>query len=100
MLFLKRTDCGDRKNPLDAELLERVDVGAKIQLRGEKLVTTAVSRQEGNFAALKFAQDKASLGSPNGVSTRTSRTEVSPGMAYKPLPPIIPISACCNLFSD
>ena len=35
----------------------------------------------------------ASEGSPNGVVTRSSRTFVSPGMAYKPLPPIIPISA-------
>src|ERR1044071_3624010 len=38
----------------------------------------------------------ASEGSPNGVCTVTSRTSVSPGMEYRPLPPIMPISACCK----
>src|SRR5471030_1532236 len=40
-----------------------------------------------------------SLGSPKGVSTRSSRTSVSPGMPYSPLPPIIPISAFAKLAS-
>src|ERR1700683_1024033 len=40
-----------------------------------------------------------SLGSPKGVSTRSSRTSVSPGMPYRPLPPIIPISAFATLTS-
>src|SRR5271165_1780109 len=35
----------------------------------------------------------ASDGSPNGVFTLTSRVPVSPLMVYRPLPPIIPISA-------
>src|SRR5215470_2924518 len=39
---------------------------------------------------------KASEVSPNGVCTVTSRTSVSPGMEYRPLPPIMPISACCK----
>src|SRR6202046_1513583 len=38
-------------------------------------------------------QTYASEGAPNGVFTRTSFTLVSPGIEYRPLPPIIPISA-------
>src|SRR5215472_255180 len=36
----------------------------------------------------------ASEGSPNGVFTRTSRVSVNPLMAYRPLPPMIPMDAC------
>src|SRR5450432_864769 len=35
----------------------------------------------------------ASLGSPKGVLTRSSRVLVRPGMEYRPLPPTMPISA-------
>src|SRR3984885_6196976 len=38
-------------------------------------------------------QTYASEGAPNGVFTRTSFPLVSPGIEYRPLPPIIPISA-------
>src|ERR1700690_547109 len=38
----------------------------------------------------------ASEGSPNGVCCRTSLTSLKPGMWYKPLPPMMPISACCK----
>src|SRR6202521_5818939 len=41
-------------------------------------------------------QTYASEGAPNGVFTRTSFTLVSPGIEYRPLPPIIPISACAT----
>ncbi len=36
----------------------------------------------------------ASEGSPNGVCCWTSRASANPGIWYRPLPPIMPISAC------
>src|SRR5437868_1240371 len=38
----------------------------------------------------------ASDGAPNGVVCVISLMSVRPGIEYKPLPPMIPISACCN----
>src|SRR5208283_416549 len=42
----------------------------------------------------------ASEGSPKGVCCWTSCGSLNPGIWYKPLPPIMPISACCNYAPD
>src|SRR5208337_791879 len=42
----------------------------------------------------------ASEGSPKGVCCSTSCASVKPGMWYRPLPPIMPISACCKCAPD
>ena len=59
MLFLERPDSRDGEYPLDSELLECVDVGAKVEFRGQQPVPAAVPRQESDLAPLKFAQDKS-----------------------------------------
>ena len=41
----------------------------------------------------------ASLGAPNGVSITCSRRPVNPGIAYSPLPPIIPTSTFATITS-
>src|SRR5208282_42785 len=42
----------------------------------------------------------ASEGSPKGVCCWSSCASLKPGMWYRPLPPIMPISACCNCAPD
>ena len=94
VLFLQRSDGGDGNDPLHAELLEAVNVGAEIQLGGQNAVSASVAGQKRNLAAFQRAQDIGVGGLPNGVFRRTSLTLVRPGMEYSPLPPMIPISAC------
>ena len=57
VLFFQRSDRGDRKDAFDAELLETVNVGAEIQLRGKNAMPTAMARQKRNFAAFERAQN-------------------------------------------
>ncbi len=45
-------------NALHAELLEGIDIGAEVQLRGQDAMATSVARQEGNLAPFQFAQNK------------------------------------------
>ena len=58
VLFLERADGGDGEDALDAELLEGVDVGAEVQLRGQNAVAAAVAGEEGDLAAFQFAEDE------------------------------------------
>ena len=57
MLFLQRSDRGNGNDPLHAQLLKAVNIGAKIQLAGQDAVSAPVTRQERNFAAFQRAQD-------------------------------------------
>ena len=57
MLFLQRPHGGNRNDPLGAQLLKSVNIGAKIQLAGENAVSPPVARQECNFAAFERPQD-------------------------------------------
>ena len=46
----------DGEDALDAELLDGVDVGAKVELRGKNAMAAAVPRQKGDFAPLELAE--------------------------------------------
>src|SRR5690606_12441445 len=56
-LFLERPDGAEREQPLDAELLEAVDVRAERQVRRDDAVAAAVARQEGDLASAYLAED-------------------------------------------
>src|ERR1017187_6273060 len=58
VLFLQRPNGRSRKNSLDAELLHRINVGAKIQLRRQNAVSAPMPRQKRNLSAFQHAQDK------------------------------------------
>jgi hypothetical protein len=58
VLFLQRADGRDGENALDAELLECVDVGAEVQLRGQNAMAAPMPRQKRHLAALQLAQHK------------------------------------------
>ena len=58
VLFLERADGGDGEDALDAELLEGVDVGAEVQLRGQDAMAAAVAREKGDLAAFEFAENE------------------------------------------
>ena len=57
VLFLQRTDRRDRNDALHAELLETVDVGAKVQFAGQHLVAASVPRQKCDLAAFESPQN-------------------------------------------
>ncbi len=80
VLFLQRANGRDRDNSLDAEFLERINVGAKVQLGRQNAVPASMPRQKGNLRPSNSPRTNASDGSPNGVSTRCSRTSVNPGI--------------------
>ena len=80
VLFLERSDGRDREDALDAQLLEGVNVGAEVQLRGKDAMAAPMPRKKSHLAALQLAQNKGLEGSPKGVSTCSSRTLVNPGM--------------------
>ena len=66
VLFLQRADGGDGEDALDAELLEGIDIGAEVQLRGKNAVAAAMAGQEGDFAAFQFAQHEGVGGIAEG----------------------------------
>src|SRR5208337_3188807 len=55
MLFLQRSDCGDRNDALDSKLFEAVNIGAEIQLAGQDAMAASMARQERHSAALDRA---------------------------------------------
>ncbi len=57
MLFFQRTDRRHGNDALDSQLLESVNVGAKIQLARQEFVAARVARQESNFAPFERAQN-------------------------------------------
>ena len=66
VLFFQRADGGDGENALDAELLQRINIGAEIQLRGKDAVAAAVPGEEGDLAALEIAEDESIAGIAEG----------------------------------
>ena len=56
VLILQRSDCGNRDDPLDAQLFEPVYIGAKIQFRWQNAVSASVPRKKCDLAALKRTQ--------------------------------------------
>ena len=66
VLFLERADGGDGEDALDAELLERVDVGAEVELGGKDAMAAAVAGEKGDLAALELAEDKGVRGRAEG----------------------------------
>ena len=56
VLFFQRAHRGDRDDPLHAELLECIDVGAEIQLRRQNAMSASMPCQKGNLAAFQFAE--------------------------------------------
>src|SRR5437870_2896087 len=62
MLFLQRTDCRKRNDPFHAELLEPMDIGAKIQLARQNAMPARMPRQEGHATAFERAHDVSVTG--------------------------------------
>ena len=58
VLFLQRADGRNGEDALHAQLLEGVDVGAEVQLRGQNAMPAPMPRQKGHLAPLQFAQHK------------------------------------------
>ena len=58
VLFLERSDGGDREDALHAELFEGVNIGAEVEFRGKNAMAAAVAREEGDFAAFQFAENE------------------------------------------
>ena len=57
VLFFQRTHSGDGEDPLDPELLQAQDVGAKVQLAGKNAMSPAMPRQKCYFASFQGAQN-------------------------------------------
>src|SRR6266705_3306023 len=57
VFFLKRPHRGNRDDAMDAELVEAVDIRAKIQFRRQNTVATAVSRQKCNAFPFQFTEN-------------------------------------------
>ena len=77
VLLLERADRGDGEDPLHAQRLQGEDVGAEVELAGQRCGGRgrggAGRRPSGPRAC---PSTKASEGGPKGVSTATSRTSV------------------------
>jgi hypothetical protein len=63
---LSDPDGGDRDDALHAELLHRVNIGAKVQLRGQQPMAAPMPRQKGHLAAFQLAQNEAVRRVANG----------------------------------
>ena len=48
-LLAQAADGADRNDPLDAQFLERKNIGAKIDFRGQPAMALAVARQKNKF---------------------------------------------------
>ena len=59
-------------------------------------MSATMAGEKGDLPSASVPRTYASDGAPNGVSSETSRTSVRPGMEYRPLPPMMPISASAN----
>ena len=80
VLLLERADGAERDDPLDAELLEALDIGAEIELRRRDAMAASVTRQERHLLAGERADDVGSDGLPQGVSTACSSCASNPGI--------------------
>src|SRR5580698_1427493 len=58
MFFLQRSDSRYGKYPLHAQRLQRVDICAKVQLRGQQLVSAPMPCQKDNLPPLQVPQNK------------------------------------------
>ena len=56
VLFLERADGRNRQNPLDAQLLHSVDIGAEVQLRRQDAMPAPMPRKKRDATPLEFAQ--------------------------------------------
>jgi cysteine-rich repeat protein len=65
-LLAQRADGADRQQPLDAERLERPDVGAHVDLGGQQDVAAAVAREEGALHSAELADRHG----PGGLAER------------------------------
>src|SRR6185312_12656897 len=66
VFLLEAADGARRQDPLDAEHLEAVDVGAEVQLRRQDAMPDAVPRQEGD----PLAAQRADHVRPRGIAKR------------------------------
>ena len=57
VFFLQRTDRGHGDDPFHTELLEAINIGAKIQFGGKNAMAASMPRQECDFAPFESAQD-------------------------------------------
>ena len=92
VVLAQAADRARREDPLDAEHLEAVDVGAEVQLRRQQPVparrAAPETRRAGRAASPRtYGAD----GSPNGVATVRSSRSVSSAMSYRPEPPMMPM---------
>src|SRR5882762_2030675 len=72
----------------------------KFSSLGRSLCPRAWRARNATLRPSSVPRTYASEGSPNGVCCNTSRASLKPGMWYRPLPPIMPISACCKCAPD
>src|SRR5581483_3889245 len=66
VFFLQRTHGRDRNNALHAQLLEAVNIGAKIQFAGKQAVPASMTREKRNLAALELAANVGISGVAEG----------------------------------
>src|SRR5271169_6311135 len=57
-VLLQRSDGADRNDPLDAELLHGVDIGAIINFRGKKTMSASMAREEGHALPFQSSGDQ------------------------------------------
>ena len=55
MFFLQRSDSRDGNDALDPQLLEPVNVGAKVQLTGQNAMAASMARKKRHLASLQRA---------------------------------------------
>src|SRR5437016_5979423 len=67
VLFFQRPDRGDGDDAFHAQLLEAVNVGAEIEFTGKNAVSSCMTRQKSDLAALQRAADV-------GVGRRAERS--------------------------
>src|SRR3981081_3435832 len=72
----------------------------KFSSLGRSLCPRAWRARNATLRPSRVPRTYASEGSPNGVCCCTSCASLKPGMWYRPLPPIMPISACCKCAPD
>src|SRR5258708_1438424 len=72
----------------------------KFSSLGSSLCPRAWRARNATLRPSRVPRTYASEGSPNGVCCSTSCASLKPGMWYRPLPPIMPISACCKCAPD
>src|SRR5277367_2568773 len=66
VVFLKRTDGGDGDYTLCTQLLEGVNISAKVQLTRKNAVSAPMPRQECNLAPFERTQNKGIRGIAKG----------------------------------